>query len=219
MCIRLIGISGLLGIILLCGCVRQEEKPVPVQSVNWYPFVPESVQDREVYDTVFTESDTLISQYYLRDSIRELEILAGGFRVYPVDIYRYEQAGDTVLQAIRRELRFSEAGFWGEQLGNVKVLVFPMRPSRGYMWNALRLQAGLNEYRRVLSVDSAFSGCGTCAVVLLRNDATALEYHYGIDVFKPEYGLYYRWEKTMEYSIIGGQSVLRSGSSIRRIRI
>lgn len=217
--IRLCGISGLLGIILLYGCVRQKDTPIPVQSVNWYPLVAEFVQDREVHDTVFTESDTLVSHYYLRDSVRELEILPGGFRVYPVDIYRYEQAGDTILQAIRRELRFSDSGFWGEQLGNVKVLVFPISPYRGYRWNALRLQAGLNEYRQVLSIDSAFSGCESCAVVLLRNDATALEYHYGIDAFQPEYGLYYRWEKTMEYSIIGGQSVLRSGSSIRRIRI
>jgi len=219
MCIRMGKIMGLCCLFLMYGCVRQETMPVPATSVNWYPITAGSVQDWEVYDTVFTETDTLLSRYYVRDSIRESEILTGGFRVYPVDVYSYSEMGDTLLQAIRRDLRFSDTGFWGEQTGNVKVLILPLNPYRGYRWNALRLQGGLNEYRQVLSTDSAFSGCESCAVVLLRNDATALEYHYGLDAFKPEYGLYFRWEKTMEYSVIGSQSVLRSGKSIRRIRI
>jgi hypothetical protein len=200
-------------------CVRRYAVPEPIETVTWYPIIAGSVHNWEVLDTVFTETDTVVEYYFLRDSVRDAEGFSGEFAVYPVDVFRYSALSDSILVPIRRELRFRHSGYVGEQVGNVKVLVFPNLPLAGFTWNALQLQSGMNEYREILRIDTTLAGCTSCAFVLLRNDNTAIEYRYGEDLYERNVGLYQRWEKDIEYRFEGAVSVLVLGRSLRRIRI
>jgi len=203
-------------ILLSISCVRESIK-APENSLihkNWFPLNPGEISTWRVYDTIFTSTDSLIFEYLLKDSVLEPEYEAGEQAIWHVEISRADTQAGSVFSPVFRQTRFIHQSYAAEQTGNVKMLILPLPPVSGHRWNACRLQAECLELRRVLSSDTTVSGFRECAFVLTQNESTAIESHYGFEMFEPDKGKVLSFKKDMEYTITGSEPVLVQGRSV-----